>query len=120
MTGELAILWDELKTLVAFREEMEDPDNWNDMGICDNVGEAVRTCTLRRCFRLWHKFSGSDVFPIEGSMEEYLLASGNPFDDEWVKHMRWGDYPTAHLRRELLDFVIETLQAELEQDHADN
>lgn len=93
---------DELKHL-----KENGPDNpW--FGICDNT-----TGRLNELFPRWGKFSGDHVYPIPNPFGGSASDAFNHYeaDDMWNP-----DHPYGALRLELLDWLIETLEAEEKQN----
>lgn len=98
-----------LRDLWKIEEDMQDPEKWVDAGICDQVTAKGR---LKLLFPLWPKYSGSPNFPVPSEdadvCDAYLEASAaDMWDREKSRY--------AALRWELLEFLIDTLERELER-----
>ena len=109
LSARTATLVGLLRELRQVAEDMQNPEKWVDAGICDQV-TAKRL--LRALFPMWPKYSGSPNFPVPSGdsdvCDAYLEASAaDMWDREKSRY--------AALRWELLEFLIDTLERELER-----
>jgi hypothetical protein len=111
LSARIAALVDLLRDLRRIEKNMRDPENWSRIGICTRVNDRV---LLRRLFPLWPKYSGLHNFPVPSAD-----ADGDPCDAymEADSAEMWNRKTSryAALRWELLEFLIETLEREIDR-----
>jgi hypothetical protein len=98
-----------LRDLRKIEKDMQDREKWSDLGICNRVSEKD---LLRSLFPMWPLFSGSPNFPVPseeyGVVDAFMEATAAEMWDRETSRY-------AALRWELLEFLIDTLERELER-----
>lgn len=99
-----------LEKLKEIHKKMQNPDNWNNNGICEQCPVTFSDKELLyELFANWPKFSGSLTFPIGNGRDIYMETySANQF---WNREI--SGY--AALRWELLEWMIEQLEKEQDE-----
>jgi hypothetical protein len=98
-----------LEELIKLRDEGPD---FPGLGICGNV-KVLHVNHLSGLFAAWPEFSGNILYPVPPSCTKFL-NSEQAFDLGEADEMWNLDHPYGAARLRLLDFCIETLQAQAE------
>ena len=95
--------------LLAIRERMKDPENWDDFGICEKVSERFQFLMMD-FFREWPESTGSVCFPVPAKR---LASVADSKQAKWgyitasAEQMWSPDHPYGAARLRLLDYLIE-------------
>jgi hypothetical protein len=98
-----------LRELRQIEEDMQDPEKWAGAGICNHVSEKD---LLRSLFPMWPLYSGAPYFPVpveDGNPCSAYITAGA--EELWNREKS----RYAALRWELLEFLIDTLEQEIDR-----
>lgn len=99
---------DLLEELKAVHQKMQNPENWEIWGICDEIDESNRP-QFRVIAQQWDRYSGQSAFPVPGI---YMYYATNAKEQQEEEGRMWNreESEYAALRWELLEFAIAKLE----------
>lgn len=101
-----------LADLTALRTAVENPKNWDVVGICNRIPSVESRAEFRKLVVDWPHFSGNPFYPVPGDAEAYDWPEGATNEEEAARFWDRKNSQYAEYRWQLIEWAIARLESQ--------